>query len=127
MPATSAAAQQPVKSAGLCFTHYMSRITEGKGCSVDGCTRRARSRRLCKRHYEEALAAGNVCIISGCRRAPLGGEGMCYMHRRRYRVEGDAGEAAPVGHLTAPAPSTPTATAPSTSPSEDAAWASISW
>jgi hypothetical protein len=87
--------QQPVKSAGLCFTHYMSRITEGKGCSVDGCTRRARSRGLCKRHYEEALAAGSVYVISGCRRAPLGGEGMCYMHRRRYRVEGDAGEAAP--------------------------------
>jgi hypothetical protein len=88
--------RQPVKAAGLCFTHYMSRITEGKGCSVTGCVRRVRSRGLCKRHYEEALAAGSVCVISGCRRAPLGGEGMCYMHRRRYLADGDAGDAAPL-------------------------------
>jgi hypothetical protein len=86
---------QPVKSAGFCFTHYLSRVTEGRGCSVEGCVRRVRSRGLCKRHYEEALAAGSVCVITGCRRSPLGGEGMCYMHRRRYLADGDAGEAGP--------------------------------
>jgi hypothetical protein len=80
---------------GLCFTRYLSRITEGKKCSVEGCSSRARSRGLCRRHYQEALAAGRFCVIAGCRRSPLGGGGMCHMHRRRFALEGDPGEAAP--------------------------------
>jgi hypothetical protein len=84
-----------VKSAGLCFTHYLSRITEGKACAIDNCPNRARSRGLCRSHYQEALAAGRICVVSGCPRPPLAGGGMCHMHRRRFRLEGDPGEAAP--------------------------------
>jgi hypothetical protein len=81
----------PVTTAGYCFRHYMTRVRDGQECAVPDCKRRVRSKGRCKRHYEAALAAGRFCRVTGCRKPPTGGGGMCHMHRRRYRLNGDPG------------------------------------
>lgn len=67
-----------------------------KLCSLDDCTRKFFARGRCRPHYLQLWRSerSKPCEIVGCEK-PAESRGWCDMHYRRWRMEGDPGEAHP--------------------------------